>query len=108
MKLKDCTKAELLWVIDHAKKHSLGMVGSYIDNALADLEYKREMDRIDQAKQLADTARKARVEYAELLKPYEGKKLTEIPLDVLEKADEAMNRARGADKKWYRLMGIKM
>lgn len=108
MKLKDCTKAELLWVIDHMKRNSFGAIDRSIRNALADLEYKREMDRIDRAKQLADTARKARVEYAELLKPYEGKKLTEIPLDVLEKADEAMSRARDADKKWYRLMGIKM
>lgn len=108
MTLKDCTKSELLWVIDHAKRHSLGMVGSYIDNALADLEYKRKMDRLDQAKKLADTASKARVEYVELLKPYDGKKLTEVPLDVLKKADDAMKRSREADKKWYRLMGIKM
>ena len=108
MKLKDCTKGELLWVIDHMKKNSFGVIDHSIRNALDDLEYKREMDRIDQAKQLADTARKARMEYAELLKPYEGKKLTEIPLDVLKKADEAMRRAREVNKKWYRIMGIKI
>ena len=34
MKLSDCTKAELLWVIQRAKEHSLGSINGYIDHAL--------------------------------------------------------------------------
>lgn len=107
MKLKKCTKAELLWVIEQAEKLSLGDIHYWIDRALDDLEYKKELDRIEKAKKLAETAFQASQEYVDILKPYEGQKISDIPLDVLNKADSAMKRSREANKKWARLIGIK-
>ena len=107
MKLKKCTKAELLWVIDQAEKLSLGSIGYWINQALGDLEYRRELDRREKAKKLCEIANKAVQEYVEILKPYEGQKIIDIPMDVLKKADFALKRSREANKKWDKLMGIK-
>lgn len=107
MKLKDCTKAELFWVIDHVIKNSLGDISYLIDRALCDLEYKKKADRIEKAKELSEISFKASQEYCDLLKPYEGKKLLDVPLEVLEKADSALKRSREADKKYCKLMGTK-
>lgn len=49
MKLSDCTKAELLWVIQRAKENSLGSINGYLDHALSDLHWKRAQDRMKRA-----------------------------------------------------------
>lgn len=46
MKLSDCTKAELLWVIQRAKENSLGSINGYLDHALSDLRFQRA-DKLD-------------------------------------------------------------
>lgn len=107
MELKDCTKADLLWVIDRATKCSLGDIGYWIEQALCDLECKKEYDRIEKTKELLETSFKARQEYCDLLKPYEGEPILDVPLEVLKKADSALKRSREADKKYCKLMGIK-
>lgn len=107
MKLKDCTKAELLWVIEQAERLSLSDISYYIDRALNDLEYKREMDRIEKAKELAEISHKAAMEYVDIMKPYEGQKIIDIPIEVLKKADSALKRSRDANQKWAKLMQIK-
>lgn len=107
MKLKNCTKSDLLWVIDYAIKNSLGDITYLIDRALCDLEYKKEYERIEKAKAFSEISFKASQEYCDLLKPYEGKKLIDVPLEVLEKADLAMKRSEEANKKYCKLIGIK-
>lgn len=108
MKLSQCTKAELIWVIEQAEKLSLGDIHYWLDRALDDLKYKREMERIDKAKKLCEIANKAAQEYVELLKPYEGKKITDIPLDILKKADSALKRSRKANEMWAKLMSFEV
>lgn len=108
MNLKDCTKSELIWVIQQAERHSLGNISYCIEMALVDLKYKREIDLIEQAKEQSEIANKSAMEYVEILKPYEGKKISEIPMDVLKKADSALKRSRIANRKWAKLMGTKM
>ncbi len=80
----------------------------WLDRALDDLKYKREMERIDKAKKLCEIANKAAQEYVELLKPYEGKKITDIPLDILKKADSALKRSRKANEMWAKLMSFEV
>ena len=41
-----------------------------------------------------------------MLAPYDGVRFIDIPLDVLKKADAAMNKARDADALWSKLMGV--
>lgn len=95
MDLNDLTKADLVWLINRMKMYCCG--SREYDRAMDDLMGK-EMDR------QAQIAHDARVAYCDLLKPYDGKRLIDIPLDVAKKADAAMRRAQAADRKWYKLM----
>ena len=107
MKLTDCTKAELLWVIDRADVLSLGGCCRYTGMALRELECKRERARLDKADELAKTAKKYADEYCAIMKPYDGRRFIDIPTDVLKKADAALKRSREANTQWAKLMAIK-
>ena len=107
MKSTDCTKLELIWVIEQAGKLSLGDIKYYINQALNDLEFQREMERMEKAEKLTEILKKAREEYVQLLKPYEGKAISEVPMDILKKADLAIKRSKEANEKYCRLMRIK-
>ncbi len=61
---------------------------------------------IGEAKRISDYAFQKRQEYIDLLAPYEGKLLSDIPASVLEKADSAMKEAQKADRKWNKIMGF--
>lgn len=106
MKLSDCTKADLLWIIKTMCKYDLS--DRTLRLALNDLAYEKERERIDRADQLVKTARDASQRYIELLKPYEGMPILDVPLDVLKQADAALAESRAANKQWAKLMGVKM
>ena len=102
MTLKQCTKAELLWVIDRVCKHNLSDWAVKV--ALRDLELEKIRKSTDEADRLAQLAHDKRMEYVELMKPYDGWKIIDIPPDVLKKAQAAMDQAQEADRKWDKLM----
>ena len=106
MKLSDCTKADLLWIIKTMCKYDLS--DRNLRLALNDLEYEKERKRFDRADLLVKTARDASQRYIELMKPYEGMPLIEVPMDVLKQADAAMTESRAANAQWAKLMGVKM
>lgn len=106
MKLSDCTKADLLWIIKTMCKYDLSDLS--LQWALNDLEWEKERDRLARADQLAKTARDAFQRYIELMKPYEGTPLMDVPIDVLNQADAAMAEYRAANRQWAKLMGVKM
>ena len=45
-----------------------------------------------------------RRQYVELLTPYEGKPILDVPADVLDHASAILEEAQVLDKKWSRLM----
>lgn len=106
MKLSDCTKADLLWIIKTMCKYDLS--DRNLRLALNDLEYEKEQERFDRADQALQTASAASQRYIELLKPYEGMPLIEVPMDVLKQADAALAESRAANAQWAKLMGVKM
>ena len=106
MTLKDCTKAELLFVIKRMQCYMLSGDDYYIRCALLDVEEQREEKKHAEAKRLLARSAQKRQEYIELLGPYEGKSFGDIPDFVLTKADAAMKAAQAADRKWNHLMGI--
>lgn len=106
MKLSDCTKADLIWIIKAMCKYDLSDLS--LQRALNDLEYEKEQERFDRADQLAKTARDAFQRYIELMKPYEGTPLMDVPMDVLNQADAAMAEYCAANNQWAKLMGVKM
>ena len=103
MTLEQCSKTDLLWIINRMRMYSLGEHA--LNRALADLKYQKEKARIDEADQYAKLVDAKRRAYIDLLKPYDGMKLCDIPLHVLEKAAELQKQAEAADQKWAKLMG---
>ena len=105
MRLKDCTKEELIFVIKRLQLYNLS--GShYIQLALRDVEEERERKKMDEARKVSDYAFQKRQEYIDLLTPYKGKRLVDIPDSVFKKADAAMREAEKADRKWNKIVGV--
>lgn len=105
MTLKNCTKEELIFVIERLELYNPSQK-YFVQRALNDVKMQREEKKIDEAKRISDYAFQKRQEYIDLLAPYEGKPLSDIPASVLEKAYSAMKEAQKADRKWNKIMGF--
>lgn len=101
--LNKYSKEDLIWIIN--RMYAFGDDWS-LQEALRNLEYDKEMKRIREAEKIAEQSHKLRQEYIDLLMPFDGKPINEIPLDILEKASAAMKKAQSLDKKWNKLMGL--
>lgn len=105
MKLKDCTKEELIFVIKRLQFYSLSN-DHCVQRALGDVEEEREARKLEEARRLTDVRLQNLQQYNELLGPYEGKSFSDIPQDVMDRAVAALERYEAADMKWRKLMGI--
>ncbi len=105
MTLINCTKEELIFVIERLQIYNPSQK-HFVQRALNDVEMRREEKKFEEAKKVSAYAYQKRQEYIDLLAPYEGKRLVDIPASVLEKADAAMREAQKADCKWNKIMGI--
>lgn len=106
MTLKGCTKAELLWLIDWMCTHSMFWHDIEIERALNALELEREQKKLDEADRLNEESARLRQQAAELLTPYEGKPILDIPADVLDHASAILEEAQALEEKWNRLMKV--
>lgn len=106
MTLKQCTKDELIWLVNRIAQRNCYPNQEYeISRALNELSYEREKKRLDEAERWAKISHDKRMEYCELLKPYDGWKWIDIPLEVVNKCVELIKDAEAADKKWDELIG---
>ena len=102
--LSKYSKADLIWIINRMVANSLSK--ELLRRAINDLKYEKERKRFDEADKVGKIANKKRQEYIDLLSPYDGMRVLDIPIDVLEKADQLMKEAQAADRKWTKLMGL--
>lgn len=105
MRLKDCTKEELIFVIERLQFYSLSG-DYYVQRALRDVAEQREDRKLEETRRLTDVMLQNLQQYNELLGPYEGKSFADIPQDVMDRAVAALERYEAADKKWLKLMGF--
>ena len=106
MTLSQCSKEDLLWIINRLCIRNF-VNGQYdLKIALNDLAYEKEKSRINEAEKYSILADEKRREYIALLKPYEEERFIDIPLEVLEKAEKALKEARQADQKFAKLIGL--
>ena len=103
-KLQRLTKAELIWVMLELERRSLVM--SDLPFILRDLEFRKLNEREQEADRLLNIAAEKRMAYCELMKPYEGKRLVDIPQETIEKASRLLEEAEEAGRKWDRMMGM--
>lgn len=106
MTLKQCTKEELLFVIEHIQHLNMFNFSYYINRALSEVEYQREKKKIDESDKYAKLSYEKRTEYIQIMKQLEGKKLVDVPLDIIKKANKCLKEAEEADRKYEKLMNI--
>lgn len=96
----------MIFIIERMKLHLFSTGDYYLSMALMDVEQAREEKKLEEARQISAYAYQKRQEYIDLMAPYDGKRLVDIPSSVLKKADAAMREAQKADRKWNKIMGI--
>ena len=101
IKLTDLTKVDLIWLINRIRRDPVG--DFRVSRALLDLEERQEMARIDEADRQLGIVCDARMQSAELLRPYEGKCIADIPLSVCAQVDELEKKRKSAWQKYLRL-----
>ena len=107
MTLSQCTKADLVWVIEHIELRL--PEGKYaVERALSALEQEKLELRYAEANIIAEAAHEKRLKVAELLNPYEGNGLLEVPASVLDQVSRLLEDAEKLDRKWNKLMGIEV
>ena len=105
-RLKKCTKAELLHIIDSFRRHSLGSADWILDMAISDLAFEKEQHRFDEADRINEEIKETDDQYRALLASYDGKKLGEIPISIVNRAAVLAKKSRELNERWFRLMGI--
>ena len=104
-KLRKLSKEDLIRCILEYEKRSLGWPS--VDDILADLQFKKSKENIERCEKLAKQAHEKRMAYNDLIAPYVGRPITEIPKHIFDEAVELLREAEAADKEWFRLSGIK-
>lgn len=75
----------------------------YLERAIVEARHKRQARLIDKAYQHEQRSFDLRIESFELLKPYEGKKYSEVPQAVINKISSCMEQAQKEDAAYERL-----
>lgn len=100
--LEKYSKADLIWIIN--RLCTRGSIREHdIFCAIRDLWVHKEMQRIEAADRYADLAFKKQQEYIELMKPYDGKLIKDIPKDVLNRAYQLADDIRRANSMWMKM-----
>ena len=73
MTLKECTKEELIYIINYIAER-LVFKDCKIQSALIDVEYMRSNKKLNKATELLQIASQKRNEYINIMKPYDGMK----------------------------------
>ncbi len=105
LKPSDLTKAELLQVVEMLAEAANEY---YLDRALGRIEMQRNDAHYARCRKLIDEEQKHYAAYFDLLRPYEGKPIVDVPTDVLERAQAEFDKARAAGQEWNRRNGIKL
>ena len=103
LKPTELTKAELLRVVEILA----GSAEYELARALGQIEMQRNDAHYEKSRRLIDEEKKHYDAYLELLRPYAGMPVEEIPADVFRQAMEEWKKARAAGKEWDKLNGIR-
>lgn len=101
MRLEDCTKEELVGILNKLKDHGNETL---INFYLLEVSRDREVKELHEAANWAKISASFRKKYIELLKPYEGRPINEIPQRIREVAATYQKAGERADKKIKQLL----
>lgn len=98
MKLEDATKEELVWWI---REHSFELRRA-MESFTSDIMFRRARQYNTKAGEAVEQYEKALADYRGLLAPYQGKPLSSLPRDVIQKGAELERVMTQAQKKQLR------
>lgn len=105
--LNNCTKADLIWIINRVlQMTTLNKADYYIERALSELTFEKERKDLEEAEKVAEQSAQKWQEYIDILASFDGKKIMDIPMDVIAKAQKVHDEAIALDKKWSLLLGV--
>lgn len=89
-----------------ARRHILGeeQRQGEIERYISDIVYDRKIKFLNEADNWSKIAADCRKQYSDFIKPYDGKKIIDIPIGVIKKAEELLRYAQQADQKWDECM----
>lgn len=98
--LKDLTKEELLYCIDRMTEYNTS-AGFWLNRAIVDIADRRRKKKLDEDEAKGDRWIDLQRQYEELLKPYVGKKIGELPPEVIEKGAKLERAIKKAQKEYF-------
>lgn len=98
--LRDLTKEELIYCIEHSLEHNHS-ARFWFERRLLDIADKRRNRKLKEDEEKGNRWIKLTKEYEELLKPYSGKKIGELPLDVINKGAELERKIKKAKEEYF-------
>ena len=105
MKLADCTKQELMYIVRRLQEHCLDD-GRYLQRIFADLQFQRDQKKDKELDRLLNVSIEKHKQYFEILLPYEGMRYSDVPEDILAAAKQALDESKAAFRKWEKLAGV--
>lgn len=103
MRIKDCTKEELIFLLKKLTDDSFSAKFKLV-SYLSEIEIKRSNKYIREADHWADRAEDFRKQYAEVLKPYRYCKVVDIPIHIIKEAERCLKEAEQCDRLWQECM----
>lgn len=104
-KLLSLSKSELIQLIDILSKRD-PFFERNISRAINDLEYEKVKKRIDDAEEIATQSHTKWEKALELLAPYDGWRICDIPDEILSAASKLQKDACELDRKFCRMLKI--
>ena len=96
--LEKYTKADLIWLVKKIQEYEIGV--SHVNLALFDLKQKKARECLKKAEECNKRSGECLRRYIDLMKPYEGKGLLEIPNDVWAKATKEIEKKKRFDDQY--------
>ena len=99
-RLRDLTKDELLYCIERITEYD-SSAHFWLNQAVVIIADRRRKKKLDEDEAKGDRWISLQQQYAELLKPYSGKNIGELPPDVIEKGARLERAIRQAQKEYF-------
>lgn len=99
MKLQDLTKAELIAIIRKLEENSI--CERYVQSVLIDAQKKSKYAAIEESEKASREYLAILGEYDELMRPYNGGKITDIPTEKISEMSDCFKRLQEAKKKMH-------
>lgn len=103
MRIKDCTKEELIFLLGKITEESFSAKFKLM-SFLSEIEMKRTNKYVQEADNWAERAADYRRQYAEVLRPYRYCKVNNIPRHIIRDAERCLKEAERCDRRWEECM----